>query len=188
MAFVKPDSLSQDQLIPWWIYEKLITKGMAPKREKPLSLNTNEEIWWAIYEALDGFIAGSGSYTPSTPSNWSPVPTTYSGGLDQLADKVKIEYNSASGVVNMSLTGNSFLTMDTTLGAGTVNLPPSAGTGLFFYIIKDLGNASVNNITINAAGGDYIDTPGSFSRVINTNSGFIALFNIGIGWMVWSKG
>lgn len=86
MAFVKPDSLSQDQLIPWWIYEKLITKGMAPKREKPLYLNTDKEIWWAIYEALDGFIAGSGSYTPSQPGNWPTiVPTTIVGALDDLA-------------------------------------------------------------------------------------------------------
>jgi hypothetical protein len=135
------------------------------------------------------FSAGStGAYTPSTPANWSPIPTTYSEALNQLADKVKNKYESRSGVVNIGLTGNTFLTMDTALLPGVVNLPPSAGTGLFMYVIKDLGNASVNNITINAVGGDYIDTPGSFNRVINTNSGFISFFNIGIGWIIWSKG
>lgn len=47
------------------------------------------------------FTAGGGnSYTPSNPADWDlPLPTTYSEGLDQLAERVRILENSIGGAL-----------------------------------------------------------------------------------------
>jgi hypothetical protein len=73
--------------------------------------------------------------------------------------------------------------VDTSSIAITLNLPPiNDMINRRLIIVDAVGNASVNNITIDADGSEQIN--GSSTRVINTNYGSVTLWNNGIKWLV----
>lgn len=72
---------------------------------------------------------------------------------------------------------------DTTSAAFTISLPPAPLTGET-YILKDFGNGSVNNLTIDGNGAN-ID--GSATYVITTNYGGITVVFNGTTWTIISK-
>lgn len=78
-----------------------------------------------------------------------------------------------------------FVKVNTGGGAVTITLPPSVpggSTGFWFAIIKDSGNALVNNITI-SGNGHNID--GSSTATINLNYGTVRIFGDGSQYWTW---
>lgn len=74
---------------------------------------------------------------------------------------------AADYTVNNELDINIIL-VDSSILAITIDLPVAPLEGLFLYI-KDKGNASVNNITID---GNGITIEGAATTTINTNYGY----------------
>lgn len=104
-----------------------------------------------INDTSDAHLASAIGYTPATSGNWSPAPTATSGGLDQLASRVKTLETSPAGVVSFNgrtgsvtpadgdysqslITGlktsdsPSFVTITSTVATGTAPLTVSSTT------------------------------------------------------------
>ena len=71
--------------------------------------------------------------------------------------------------------------VDSTLGTFTMTLPQAAkaGAGSWFFI-KDLGNATANNITIDTIGAETID--GAPSIAITVDYGIARCISLGTNW------
>ena len=71
--------------------------------------------------------------------------------------------------------------VDSTLGTFTITLPQAAkiGAGGWFFV-KDLGNATANNITIDTIGAETID--GAPSITITVDYGIARCISLGTNW------
>lgn len=74
---------------------------------------------------------------------------------------------------------------NTTSGVITVNLPASGLISGLEILIKDTGNANVNNITVNGNGVNIDNAP---TFIINTSSGFVRIITNGSKWFIVGKG
>ncbi len=82
-----------------------------------------------------------------------------------------------------SATSRTVITVDVSGGAVTINLPSLASTlDGRIIVIKDLGLATTNNITVVPNGGDYIEGLNA-SKIIQTNHGELSL--IAVGGIIW---
>lgn len=81
-----------------------------------------------------------------------------------------------NGLIDLSATTNqtTFVLVNTTVGPATV-IFPLANTFRIFHVIDQTGDASINNITIQGAGGDTIN--GSPVAIINTDRNALSFTN-----------
>lgn len=110
----------------------------------------------------DRFFLGTGTSPGSSNAlfGYPDFSLVFNGGV-----AYKVE--AGTGVINLA-DNDYILAANTGSGAVTVNLPTAPRTQGTTYRILDLsGNASVNNITINAGGGNNIN--GSASLVLSNN-------------------
>lgn len=94
-----------------------------------------------------------------------------SGTLAYLSDITALTVTASSGVF-AGVVGALHL-VDTSGGVGTCNLPAASASSGRLIVIKDKGNASSNNITVNRAGSDTIQ--GATSTAITANYGSVRL-------------
>lgn len=102
-----------------------------------------------------------------------------SGTLAYLDDITALTVTASSGVFT-GVVGAIHL-VDTSGGIGTCNLPAASASSGRLIVIKDKGNASSNNITVNRAGSDTIQ--GATSTAITANYGSVRLRSDGVG--IW---
>lgn len=81
-----------------------------------------------------------------------------------------------------------YLAVDTSLVAITVNLPTTVGNGMelgrLYNIIDSKGNASNNNITLDAGSGNTIN--GSQTTIINSDYTSYTILCVGISPVEWN--
>lgn len=108
--------------------------------------------------ALPTWQAGSNAFLTITPINFASSPYTV-------------------------LTADQYLSVDTSGGAITVNLPNTTTTGRVVYIKDATGNAATNNITITTTGG-VVNLDGATSFVISNSYGMIAVIWNGVSYEI----
>jgi len=82
-----------------------------------------------------------------------------------------------------ALTTDSFILIDTSGGAFTLNLPTAVNNQNIYYIKDKTGNAGTNNITIDGNGTETID--GALTAVISTNYASVSIFSNGANWFIF---
>lgn len=95
--------------------------------------------------------------------------TTVKAALDELARARVISTPGDASLVTLDTTQSDIVIINTSTQAVTVNLPAISGLGGVArrYVIKDSGNATVNNITISPNGSETIE--GMATALIRTN-------------------
>jgi hypothetical protein len=85
---------------------------------------------------------------------------------------------------SVTQSSNIFVNIDVSISPESYVLSERSLRGIRTLTIKDIsGNSSVNNITITAENGLFID--GTLSKIINTNYGFINVYPYKNAWYTY---
>jgi hypothetical protein len=119
---------------------------------------------------------------PGVPAN-KTLRTVNTNSCDWV-DAYQAIINASVGVTNLTVKNQTVLANSVT-GLITINLPASGLISGIEIVIKDLGAAVTNNITIQGNGNE-ID--GNNNYVINSNLGYVRLITNGSDWFVVGEG
>lgn len=184
-------------------YDVLEFPGTSSGIQSTLSLTLNPIQTGLIYNANGSQSNPSYSFQNSTSSgmywNGSNAVVISSGGQDQirffggnwnsivtagLQAGVTFEYSNPGSFPYNVGNFEIFISVNTSGGAHTINVPNAPNTGQM-YIIKDrTGNAASNNITITTPGGT-VTFDGATSLTISTNHGVQRILFSGSNYEVW---
>ncbi len=148
------------------------------------SLNISEQglVYFDGISVFTGLQGSAGQIPIGTSSTTTPVMTTITAGTG-------ISITNGSGSIIVSATGTTtlnyidvdttpwvvaanqdFLSAKSSIGAISIQLPNTTGTGRVFVVKDRTGNAAANNITVTTPGGVVL-IDGSTTYVFNSNYG-----------------
>lgn len=129
--------------------------------------------------------AGAPAFATLTSTDGSIVFTTGANSLDLSTSGANLlTYTSVATTPYVVLAADEYLSVDSSGGAITVQLPNAPATGRVFIIKDRTGSAATNNITVTTVGG-AVNIDGATTFVMNTNLQAIQVIFSGSAYEVW---